>query len=596
VTTATPALPTWDLSDLYAGVDDPRLEQDLAALDERARAFETRYKGTLAHEALKAAQLKTALDDYEALSRALYKPAAYAQLLFSTNTKDPQRGALLQRTQEAISRVSTHLVFFELELGKIPAGRYAGVIGDEALCTYRHFLDKKRLEAQHHLSEAEEKILVETANSRGPAFARLSTEINARTSFVLTRDGEEQHLSQSEILALLYDPDRTLRQEAAAAFTAGIKQNEHVSTFIYNTLIHEKDVIDRLRGYSTPESARHLDNEISQAVVDTMVQVCVDNYPTVARYYELKKKLLGLDELLHYDRYAPLSAEQSHVPFSEAKDVILEAYGNFSPRMAKMVEPFFEQRWIDAELSEGKSGGAYCAGVTPDLHPYVLMNYTHTPRDVMTLAHELGHGVHDVLASTHHLFDYHPVLPLAETASTFGEMLVFDHVLSRLDSQAEKLALVCGKIEDTFATVFRQVAMFRFERRAQQVRRDKGEQPTESYNALWQTTQQEMFGDALTLGPEHASWWLYIPHVVQVPFYVYAYAFGELLVLALYAQYRQQGETFVERYFNLLAAGGSKSPETLISEMGFDINDRAFWQSGCDLIAERVATAEALAA
>ena len=261
-----------------------------------------------------------------------------------------------------------------------------------------------------------------------------------------------------------------------------------------------------------------------------------------------------------------------------------------------MAESFFQNRWIDAALADGKRGGAYCAGVTPDHHPYVFMNYTGQPRDVMTLAHELGHGVHDLLASDNHLLDYHPVLPLAETASTFAEMLLFDRLLGELDSDREKLALLCSKIEDTFATVFRQIAMYRFEQRAHRTRRESGELPTEKFSELWQHAMQEMFGDSLRLGEDHACWWLYIPHIVDAPFYVYAYAFGELLVLALYARYRQEGERFVERYLELLAAGGSRSPAELTSRLGFEIGERRFWQGGCDLIRERVVEAATLAA
>ncbi len=275
--------------------------------------------------------------------------------------------------------------------------------------------------------------------------------------------------------------------------------------------------------------------------------------------------------------------------------MVLEAFGEFSPRLRDMAEPFFSKRWIDAALAEGKRGGAFCAGITPDLHPYVLMNYTGQPRDVMTLAHELGHGIHDVLASDNHLLDYHPVLPMAETASTFGEMLVFDKLRTELDSDSGRLALLCGKIEDTFATVFRQIAMYRFEQQAHRARRQEGELPTEKFDELWQRNMQEMFGASLKLGEEHACWWLYIPHIINTPFYVYAYAFGELLVLSLYAQYKREGAPFVERYFNLLAAGGSRAPADLVESMGFDIADRDFWQAGCDLIRQRVEQAKALA-
>ena len=595
MTQVTSSLPTWDLSDLYSGVDDPGIKQDIDHLKERGKAFEERFKGTIARADLDAVHLCTALDEYESLLRAEYRPQAFAMLLFSTNTQDPQRGALLQQTREFGSAMATHLVFFDLEIGQIPQAAYDAIAASPELASYRHYLDHQRLLAAHNLSEPEEKILVETANTRGSAFGRLSTEVNGRTKFSLEIDGENKEMTQSEILALLYDPERDTRRAAAASITAALQGNAHIGTFIYNTLLHEKDVLDRLRSYAAPEEGRHLDNELSTAIVDTVMEVCVANYGTVAQYYQLKRRLLGLEELKHYDRYAPIGGARTHIPFDQAKNMVLEAFGEFSPRLVEIAEPFFSRRWIDAELAEFKRGGAFCAGVTPDLHPYVLLNYTSQPRDVMTLAHELGHGIHDVLASTHHLLDYHPVLPMAETASTFAEMLVFDKLQASLDSKEEKLALVCSKIEDTFATVFRQIAMYRFEQQAHRARREQGELPTEKFNELWQANMQEMFGDALKLGEEHACWWLYIPHIVNTPFYVYAYAFGELLVLALYARYQREGAAFVERYFELLAAGGSRSPTELVAALGFDIADRAFWQGGCDLIQQRVEQAVSLA-
>jgi oligoendopeptidase F len=588
-------LPTWDLSDLYAGVDDPRLEADMQEGRARAEAFARRFKGTIAAAELDAGHLRAALDEYEALLRGQYRPQAFASLLFSTNTQDPARGALLQKSREFGSAVGTLLVFFDLEIGQIPAPTYERVIQSRELAPYRHYLDHQRRLAAHNLTEPEEKILVETANVRGLAFSRLSTEINARTRYRLERDGKVQELTQSQVLALLHDPDRGVRRAAAESVTAALKQNAHLATFVYNTLLHEKDVLDRLRRYESPAASRHLDNELQGEVVEVMSQVCADNFGIVAEYYHLKRRLLRLDELTHYDRYAPIAGEEEPIPFAQAQGMVLEAFGGFSPRLAEMAEPFFSRRWIDAALGEGKRGGAFCAGVTPDHHPYVLLNYTSQPRDVMTLAHELGHGIHDLLASRNHLLDYYPVLPMAETASTFGEILVFDHLKKRLSSSQDRLALLCQKIEDTFATVFRQIAMYRFEQEAHQARRTQGELSSDRFDALWQKHMQAMFGDALVLGEGHACWWSYIPHIVSTPFYVYAYAFGELLVLALYACYQREGQDFVEKYFSLLAAGGSRSPADLVGAMGFDVASRDFWQGGCDLIRQRVEEAVKLA-
>jgi len=587
----TSNLPTWDLSDLYAGIDDPKLEADLAELVDQAVAFEKKYKGRISREDVTAELLCTALEDYEVLLKAQYKPGAFANLLFSTDTIDSQRGALLQRTREVGSAASTHLIFFDLEIGEMPQETFDRVIGDPQLVPYRHYLEHERVLASHRLSEIEEKILEETANTRGRAFGRLFTEISSRQTFRV----DDKELTQSELLALFYDPKRETRKTASAALTNTLKQDAHVLNFILNTLFHEKQIMDGLRNFPSPEADRHLDNEIDETVVNTVVDVCVSNYGIVADYYHLKRRLLGLDELTHYDRYAPITGEQTKIPFDEAQEIVLDSFGQFSTQLAEMAEPFFSKRWIDAELKAGKQSGAYCAGITPDLHPYVFMNYVGEPRYVMTLAHELGHGIHDVLAGKQNLFNYHPVLPLAETASTFGEMLVFDKLQATLSSSQERLALLCGKIEDTFATVFRQIAMYRFEQRAHRLRREKGEQPAEAYCELWQNTMQEMFGDSLILGDEHKWWWLYIPHIIRTPFYVYAYAFGELLVLSLYVQYQQEGPSFVPRYFDLLSAGSSASPAELVANMGFDITSPDFWQAGCDLIRQEVEEAKKLA-
>jgi oligoendopeptidase F len=592
VSEAHPAeLPTWDLSDLYSGIDDPELTQDLADMGGRAQAFEQEYKGRIATADLTASLLMKALRDYEALVERQYRPGSYAQLLFSTDTADAERGALMQRAREAGSAASTHLIFFDLEIGAIPQETYDVLIGDPILADYRHYVEHERRLAEHRLTEAEEKILEETANTGGRAFGRLFVEVSSRRKYEF--DGEE--LTQSVLLAKFHDPDRDVRRKTAESLTSGVQEDAHVLTYIYNTLLHGKQTKDRLRGFDTPEASRHLDNEVAPEVVEAVVDTCVANYDIVADYYDLKRQLLGVDALTDYDRYAPITGETSSVPFDEAKTLVLESFGGFSGQLRDAAEPFFSRGWIDAALAEHKQGGAYCAGVTPDLHPYVFMNYMGTPRDVMTLAHELGHGVHDVLAAEQSLLNYHPVLPLAETASTFAEMLVFDKLRGTLESADERLALLCGKIEDTFATVFRQIAMYRFEQRAHRLRREEGEQTTEAYSAVWQETMQEMFGDSLKLGEGHASWWLYIPHVYRVPFYVYAYAFGELLVLSLYGQYGRVGEAFVPTYFDLLRAGGSAAPAELVTKMGFDIASRDFWQAGCDLIRDAVEEAKALA-
>jgi len=591
----TPPLPEWDLSDLYQGPDDPGIDSDLAEARRRALVFEETWRGRLAQSDLEAGDLRRALEEYEAVQRLAALPQTFASLLYSTDTRDPRRGALAQRTQEAGSEIATHLIFFDLEVGRIPPERWARLAAAPELAEYRHYLEHERELARHHLGEPEERVLEETANCRGRAFRRLFTELTSRQKYAFETDGQVKELTQSELLALLYESDRNIRRKAAEVLGQTLEAAAHPLHFTFNTLLLEKQVMDRLRGFERPESARNLGNEIPDSAVDTMVEVVVANHDLVARYYRLKQRLLGLDRLWHYDRYAPLLPDRDRLDFQQARTLVLEAFEKFSPRFSELAAPFFEKRWIDAAPAPGKRGGAFCAGVTPDKHPYVLMNFTGKPRDVMTLAHELGHGLHDCLASRQNLLNYSPVLPLAETASTFAETLVFEKLQGTLESPMQRLALLAEKLEDTFATVFRQVAMYRFEQRVHRQRRDQGELDLETVNSAWQESLQEMFGDSVTLGDDHRWTWLYVPHFVHSPFYVYAYAFGELLVLSLYARYRREGAAFRERYLDLLAAGGSRRPQDLLGDLGIDITRADFWQGGCDLIRGHVERAEDLA-
>lgn len=588
-------LPRWDLGDLYQDETDPKIDADLDNLDSQASLFQSKYEGRLLQGGVSSSELLEALKSYESMTRLAARIGSFASLLYSTNTTDPGRGALLQKVRERSSRISTKMLFFGLELGKVPQEVFSDYLEASELAPFHHYLKNQRESAKHHLSQAEETVLEETANSRGRAFRRLSTEVISRMKFRLEIDGQIKEMSQSELLAYNYHPKRELREKASLSLAETLKENAPTLTFIMNTLLAEKEVMDRLRGFATPESSRHLDNELPDEAVNTMVDVVVKNFPIVAEYYKLKAKLLGLENLKHYDRYAPLKTSEETIAYEKACEIVLEAYKAFSPKLHELALPFFEQDWIDVPVADGKRGGAFCAGVSPDHHPYILLNYTNKPRDVMTLAHELGHGVHDRLASKQHALDYHPVLPLAETASTFGEMLTFEKLYSQLDNDEERLALMCEKLEDTFATVFRQISMYRFERAMHKARREEGELTTERYNEMWQECMGEMFGDALELEEPHAWTWLYIPHIVQTPFYVYAYAFGELLVLALYARYKSEGEAFIERYLELLSAGGSRAPQAILGDLGIDITEASFWQGGCDLIASNLAKAQALA-
>jgi oligoendopeptidase F len=583
----------WDLADLYAGPDDPRIDADLGAALAAARDFAARYRGRVAQ--LAPHELAAAVDALEALQEPAARAGAFAQLLFAADTAAPRHGALLQHIQERGTEIHNTLLFFELEWVALAPERAQALLGDASLARRRHFLESLRRYRPHLLSEPEEKILAETANTGRHAFSRLFDEILAAMTFRVREGGGELALSEEEVLSRLYEPDRERRREAARALSEGLRANSRVLGFIFNTLVQDKSVGDRLRRYETPMASRHLANEIEPRSVESLLAACVRGYPLVARYYRLKARLLGLPRLHDYDRYAPVAGETGERSFAEARRIVLSAYADFAPRMAEIAEQFFERRWIDAELRPGKRGGAFCASTLPSLHPYVLCNYTGNLRDVMTVAHELGHGVHQYLARERGLFEQDTPLTTAETASVFGEMLVFRRLLREESDPKRRLALLCGKLEDAFATVFRQVAMTRFEESLHAARRAEGELPLARINALWMEANRPMFGDSVELGDDYAWWWLYIPHFVHSPFYCYAYAFGELLVLALLRRYDRDGAAFVPRYLELLAAGGSDTPERLLARIGLDVGDPAFWDGGLALLGEMVAEAETLA-
>jgi len=584
---------SWDLSDLYAGPDDPQIEVDLDRAEAEAEAFAERYRGRMAE--LDATELSRAVDELEALNEHAARAGIYAGLLFAADTSLPRHGALMQHVQERSSQIKNALIFFDLEWVAVDPGRADALLADPALSRRRHLLAGVRRYRDHVLSEAEERILEETANTGRRAFGRLFDEMLASMRFRIEGDDGEISLGEEEVLARLYDPDRDTRRTAAESLTQGLVENARPLGFIFNTLVQDKAVDDRLRSYPRAIDARNLANEIDGASVESLLSACVARYPLVARYYRLKARLLGLDQLEDYDRYAPIGSETGNRSFDEARDIVLAAYGDFAPEMADITRRFFDERWIDAELREGKRGGAFCASTLPSLHPYVLLNYTGNLRDVMTVAHELGHGVHQSLAARQGLFEQDTPLTTAETASVFGEMLVFRRLMKDESDPKIRLGLLCGKLEDAFATVFRQVAMTRFEASLHDERRSAGELPLERINELWMAANQPMFGDSVHLSENYAWWWLYIPHFVHSPFYCYAYAYGELLVLALLRRYDEEGEAFVPRYLDLLRAGGSDTPAALLARIGLDVTDPEFWDGGLALLDDLLTEAEELA-
>ncbi len=578
----------WDLSDLYP--DHDALDRDLETADREVEAFEQAYRGRVA--TLEADGLAEALAAYEGLHDRLGRAYTYAYLYWSTDTGDPARGALLQKVRETYTRLAQRLIFFRLEWAAVDDARAEALLADPALAKYRHYLELERLHRQHLLSEPEEKILAEKSITGRGAWNRFFDETLGAMRFSL--DGRA--MTQQEVLAKLYEPDRDVRRAAALAFTEGLEAHIRPLTFIFNTILADKASDDRLRRFPHWLAARNLDNEVSDEMVQALIEAVTGRYDLVARFYRLKRRLLGLDELFDYDRYAPVGEADTRYEWDAARALVQAAYADFHPRLGEIVEQFFEKRWIDAALAPNKRGGAFSHGAVPSAHPYILMNYTGKIRDVQTLAHELGHGVHQYLSRKQGVLQADTPLTTAETASVFGEMLVFQRLMKQEQDPRNRLAMLVGKIDDTIATVFRQVAMNRFEDRMHNARRTEGELPPEWFCEAWMDTQRAMFQGSVTLGDHYRFWWSYIPHFLHTPGYVYAYAFGELLVLALYARYQEEGPAFADKYIGLLEAGGSDWPHRLVGRLGVDLTDLGFWHQGLSAIEALVEQAESLAA
>lgn len=588
---------TWDLSDLYAGPDDPQLSRDLDEAHARARAFESAYRNKVhVPGGPPADMLLGAVTELEQLSEQMDKPLIYAHLLHAARTDDPARGALMTRCRERRTEINKHLIFFDLEWVKVDDEPAARLLASPTLAKYRHYLEQKRAWRPHYLSEPEEKVLDEKAITGRGAFVRLFDETVSTITCPVQVGEQTERLSVQQTLSRLYDPDRAVRRTAAEGLTRGLQENGRLLTYILNTLILDHRSDCNLRKFDNPMAPRHLANEIRQEVVDALMTAAERYHGTVQRYYRLKGRLLGLDRLYDYDRYAPLFPDMPACDWPTARQIVTESYEAFSPQAGAVIRQFFDRNWIDAALRPGKRGGAFSSSAVPSAHPYILMNFTDKLRDVMTLAHELGHGLHQYLSRGVGYLQCDTPLTTAEMASVFGEMLTFQRLKEIHPDPRTRLAMLCSKIEDGFATVFRQVVLTRFEQKAHQARRERGELTTEQINALWMEANRPMHGDVVELTEGYGCWWMYIGHFIHSPFYCYAYAFGELLVLALVQKYRQEGSAFVPRYLELLSSGGSDAPDRLLAKMGVDVNDPAFWELGLRLLDDMVGEAERLAA
>jgi oligoendopeptidase F len=582
---------SWDLSPLLNGrSDDPQAAVDgmLADAQSRADAFAERHAGKVAE--LDGPGLSAAMRELGAIQDLATRAGAFAHLRFSVDTAAPENGALLQRYQEKGTAIETRLLFFELEWAALDDERAERLLATDGLDFCRHHLRTARRYRPHLLSEPEEKILAEKSLTSHAAWTRLFEEQAAAVTVELEDGAAPVTLEQG--LSRLFSPDREVRRSAAERVTAALAPGLRTRAYVFNTLLAEKMVDDRLRRYPHWLASRNLSNEASDESVEALIAAVRGRFEVPRRWYRLKARLLGLDRLADYDRMAAVTDEDTQVQWSEARDLVLDAYTAFSPELGRLVERFFAEPWIDAPVRLNKRNGAFCAFTVPEVHPYLLLNYTGRRRDVQTLAHELGHGVHAVLGARQGIFHMTTPLTTAETASVFGESIVFGRLLERAETPESRLALLAENIEDSIATVFRQVAMNRFEHLAHTRRREEGELSAQTFAELWAESQRELLGDAVEITDGYRTWWSYIPHFINTPGYVYAYAYGQLLALAVYAKYEEQGEAFVPAYLELLGAGGSRSPEELGRIVDVDLTDPGFWDQGLALVERKLAAAE----
>jgi oligoendopeptidase F len=580
----------WRLEDLLDGAGPEGVERLLAEALERAERFADRYRGALT--TIDSTGLREAMTELAAIQDLVGRAGSYGGLRFSTDTADPARGALLQTVEEQGTKLETLLLFFDLEWAALPDARADDLLSGEGLDFARHHLRRARRYRPHLLSEPEERILSEKSLTARAAWTRLFAEQTSAIEVEL----DDERLTLDGALSRLMTPGREQRREAAAAITRALEPGLRTRASIFNALLVDKMTEDRLRSYPHWLSERNLANEASDESVAALIAAVRARYELPRRWYRLKARLLGIDRLADYDRMAPLGGEELEVPWSTARELVLTGYGEFSPELGRLVERFFEEEWIDAPPAPGKRGGAFCAYTVPAVHPYVMLNYTSRRRDVLTLAHELGHGVHAALAAPQGIFHQGMPLTLAETASVFGESLIFASLLDSSPTPAARLSLLAENVEDAIATVFRQVAMNQFEDRVHTERREAGELSPDRLAELWSACQQELLGDSVEITEGYRCWWSYIPHFINTPGYVYAYAYGQLLALSVYERYLEEGRGFEQRYIELLAAGGSRSPEEIGAIVGIDLTDPGFWDSGLDLMERRLVQAEAAAA
>ncbi len=578
----------WDLSDLQSGNGDS-FAADLASMITRAADFNARW-----HNALQDAsdeEILAFVQEYATVAEHMDRIGSFAQLQWSTDTENPEFGNMLQTARETTARASRHIVFVYVAISQLPEERLNQLIASPLLAPYKHWFERLADYKPHLLTEEVEQVLSEKSLTSRSAWVRLHDEMSNAQVYWL--NGKEY--TETTMLKLLHEPDRETRKAAAEALSAGLKEQTKPQAFIFNTVIADHALNNRLRGYESWISSRNFDNEVSDASVDALVAAVVGRYDLVSRHFNLKKRILGYDVLYDYDRYAPVGDDHVMLTWDQAREIVLETYHAFHPETGAIVQQFFDKPWIHAPTKKGKSGGAYSAGTVPSVHPYVFMNYTGTNRDVQTLAHELGHGVHQYLSRQQGILLMDTPLTIAETASVFGEIITFQHLMDSATTDKQRLTMLITKLDDIISTVFRQIALNRFEDTMHTTRAAEGELRAERFSELWMQTQRQQYGNSVELTEGYSSYWAYISHFMHTPGYVYAYAFGELLVLALYEIYQRDPQSFTPMYIKMLSAGGSMRPSELLRPFGIDTDDPAFWNVGLGVIERLIIQAEALA-
>ncbi len=569
---------TWDLSELYTSPEDPQIKADLAQVDTFIKELQT-YRGKIT--ALSSADLLPFIQKHEQMANVTGKIGLYTGLLESTHVADPDVTRFAKKTEEILIQKDTELIFVEVEMAQIDDATWKKHLSAPELEPYRAMLHDISITAKHTLTEPEEKIMAEKSQTSWNAL----THLFSITTDTLTAKWEGKDISLTDLSHKIHDPNPEVRKKAALLMHKTLNENKKTAPAVYNALVQDKEISDRLRHYDYPEQGRFQADSVDKETVAALVEAVNKNFDLVTRYYTLKKKIFGVDELMWWDRYAPLPKPQTEIAVEDAEKMVLDAFAAFHPRMKEIAQEVIAKNHIDWLPSNTKRGGAFCAYGTMGSLPYILMNYTKTPNDVMTLAHELGHAIHDVLAEENNVyFQAHPSLAVAEIASVFSESLLFERLMQSDISKEDKIALLMEHIEGSFATVIRQTTMFQFEQAVHTKRREEGELSFDQLNDLWHETMKAPYEKTLNYTDEHKNTWMHIPHLINTPFYVYSYAFAQVCVLALFKQYKDQGEKFVPTYLTLLKTGGSKSPKDNLAQAGLDITKPEFWQSGLDII------------